>query len=798
MDRRRFLKNSAAVIGSALVWQLGGSLALGQIPDEDHTAMPLLKGAEGMDLSKPRVLGGTDTGNQYPHIAFGGTTLWAAWVFFEKDREVVKAISHTDGKWSEETVVTAADAKHGAHPWVAARGDQAVVVWAERQAFGEWQLKLRNLVAPGAAPVAASDGAGIHWHPKTAFDSKGRLWIVSEYKAPGGVFRIQARSYENGALGQPIFISPDGVGDCRRPSIAIDSKDRLWVAWDQADSAGGPDVFLAPVEADKVSAPVRISDHPAADLAPGIAVDAKDRVWIAWVSNRGEGDTWDIPRWYRLRCYADSKLYDAVGELPGKDLTKKGQDQSAEFPQVICAPDGKVIVTARPSHNFTVQWYGGAGWSPLYRLPEDGWGGRGQYLHAAFDAAGDLWVVRRDIRVNVLQKISGMAPNSGEPQLQPVAVAAAPALVNIHKRVTPAWEPLEKLEGIAEPLHQYFGDIHAHTWISDGMGDVDEFYKIRRDYYEDDFASLTDHDWFVGKGISPSEFEAIKEQTQHFNADGKFVTFFGQEYTTVRIPKGIGHKCIYSLNPEIPLFNHLDEETNTGKKLSAAVRKWNAIQIPHHTGWLGTDWADAEDDIQPLCEIISVHGRMEFMGNRPIPHRGGIRGNFVQDALAQGHKFGIIGGSDCHGLIWQHGVAYKRDPYRCGLACFLAPDLTRESLFDAMRKRRSYATTGIKPRIDFRVNNHLMGEEITATGPLEITVDVKAQHDLKWITIVKDNQDWYEYGGEGYLSRFTVKDDDATPGVHYYYLRVEFEQSAGPDFKGPEMAWTSPIWVTRA
>src|SRR5690606_26580151 len=93
----------------------------------------------------------------------------------------------------------------------------------------------------------------------------------------------------------------------------------------------------------------------------------------------------------------------------------------------------------------------------------------------------------------------------------------------------------------------------------------------------------------------------------------------------------------------------------------------------------------------------------------------GMKGYFVQDALANGLRFGIIGGSDAHGLIWHHKMSRKRDAYRAGLAVLLAPECTRHALFDAMKKRRAYGTTGTKPRVEFRVNNHLMGEEFSTT-----------------------------------------------------------------------------------
>ena len=134
----------------------------------------------------------------------------------------------------------------------------------------------------------------------------------------------------------------------------------------------------------------------------------------------------------------------------------------------------------------------------------------------------------------------------------------------------------------------------------------------------------------------------------------------------------------------------------------------------------------------PSVEIATNHGRFEFMGNRPIPHRGGIKGQFVQDILARGIRLGIIGGSDGHGLIWHHHAGWKRDSQRTGLACVLAPDLSRQSIFDAIRKRRTFGTTGVKPRIDFRVNNHLMGDEFTTSDKkVSMSVDIATRHPSK-------------------------------------------------------------------
>ena len=42
----------------------------------------------------------------------------------------------------------------------------------------------------------------------------------------------------------------------------------------------------------------------------------------------------------------------------------------------------------------------------------------------------------------------------------------------------------------------YFGDIHGQSGLSDGMGEVDQYYHRARDKARLDFTALTDHDCY--------------------------------------------------------------------------------------------------------------------------------------------------------------------------------------------------------------------------------------------------------------------------------------------------------------
>lgn len=793
LNRREFLKQAAAGAAVATAWIYAGELAVGQIPWEQELETVALADEASLGIDSRAELGeGLRVG--YPRICFDdGERLCAVWV---EERDEIDQVFYTQkdsARFSGETLLSD-PANHATHPRIARVGDRVVVVWTERTSEG-WAIRLRRLkggTVQGAAETLASSEKPL-WRPALAGDGKDKIIVaweqLSAQSEEGDKFAIGYASGKLGSLTARLYKAHNA--DLCRPACVFDSKGNPWIAWDQETGPGSKQIFLSPLKDGEISGPVQVTHHPAASIHPSIAGDGDGNIWIAFQSNRRNLDEWDIPRWIYTMRYDGRRFHQPAAKPVAMNLEKEGTDQSFEFPSVLCASDGRVIVMGRPSHNFCIQQYHGNEWSPLYRVPVDGWGGRGKYMDGVLDKEGNLWIVRRDIRGNVVQKVTGLQKDrarisvidSTEEQYRHLALS------NIQKAPR-RWDAYEEFADTDESLNVYYGDLHGHTWTSDGVGDVDEYYYYRRDYYEDDFGSLTDHDFFVGQHISPSDWELQKAITDHYNQSGKFVTLFGQEWTTARYPIKAGHKCIFSTDPKVPLFNNTRQAYGQTRRLYAELKKWNCIAIPHHTGWTGTDWENFDPEVQVAAEIVSNHGRFEFMGNRPIRHRGGVRGGFLQDGLARNCRFGIIGGSDGHGLIWHHRVGWKRDCNRTGLACVLAKELTREAIFDAIRKRRVFASSGNKPRLDFRVNEHIMGSEFqTADSKVEIRVDVTARENLKWLTVVKNNKDWYEYGGENFRSRFTIADDELEPGTSFYYLRVEFQDG--------NMAWSSPIWVTR-
>jgi hypothetical protein len=193
--------------------------------------------------------------------------------------------------------------------------------------------------------------------------------------------------------------------------------------------------------------------------------------------------------------------------------------------------------------------------------------------------------------------------------------------------------------------------------------------------------------------------------------------------------------------------------------------------------------------VQTCWEIVSCHGCYEHPGHS-LGHRGELEGQFVRENLDRGLRFGFVGASDGHGLLWHHGISRKRDPFRTGLAAILAPRLTRRAVFDALRRRRCYATSGAKIGLSVSVDGAPMGSELRGARPRVLEARFRGTSRVDRIEVVTTggrSLDFEPRAGRGVV-RLNVALD---PGAEWAYFYVRISQDDG------EMAWSSPVWIDR-
>ena len=226
---------------------------------------------------------------------------------------------------------------------------------------------------------------------------------------------------------------------------------------------------------------------------------------------------------------------------------------------------------------------------------------------------------------------------------------------------------------------------------------------------------------------------AIQRIAEAHHAPGERVTFPGYEWTGDRTRWG-DHNVIYKA-PGGPLDLSADV-----RDLFRALGEHEALAIPHHTGYevghRGKDWSAHDPRLSPVVEIYSGHGCSESIDAPADMRRNGtmsprVSGGTARDGLARGRRFGFIASPDSCGFPakWDFGVA--------GV---WAEDLTRDALWGAIARRRTYAVTGDRMRLTFQANGRPMGEAFPCDGEVELTGEVVGSDEIDRVELIRDGR----------------------------------------------------------
>jgi hypothetical protein len=116
----------------------------------------------------------------------------------------------------------------------------------------------------------------------------------------------------------------------------------------------------------------------------------------------------------------------------------------------------------------------------------------------------------------------------------------------------------------------------------------------------------------------------------------------------------------------------------------------------------------------------------------------------------------------------------------------ILPGLDRVSLIQAIRDRRTYATTGARILLDFTAAGFPMGSTGTARE-VECCVAVHAVEPIRLIEIIKDGEIVWSKKLNNLDASIIWRDPISPSGEHYYYMHIVQDDG--------HMAWSSPIWV---
>jgi len=694
----------------------------------------------------------------------------------EKNRERIWA------RWTEGKARPVTDGVRAWHPDLAvAPTGEVWMAWCGIQKLPKRGTHRRDVmvrkISPQLGPVVRVSKPGT-WscNPRLTIDKTNRVHVVWE---EDGRIAYRVLSYK-GRFETGIQILSDKPFN-RRPDVAV-CPEAVYVAFDslvdeKPSGALDPDydVFLCSRTGSRFGKAAAVDERAGIQAAPDLACAPGGGVLVAYHTSHAHS----LVKWWTVRRVKDGKIEELAAEDPSDVKDPKGEVQGAEFPELVVMKD-RLAVISRPSQGAYLHTIDAGGISPVRKLHRHDWGARGMRAAAATAPDGSLLVVRRGRDQSVLERITFDTAGAGLPKFRPVADEnkTVPAL---RLRKPESWQGMRVL----------FGDIHMHSAATDATGPPDEIYARAwvRGY---DFAALTDHDVLVGRRLFLSLQDEIAWITDVFNKKKGFSTLQAYEWTTKPLPQGSGHRNVYfRSHPPAPICGSKDRCPDT-RTLNRALQNEQAIAVPHHTAWTGTDWENADEKIQRQFEIVSVHGVNEYLGNRTIKSRGEMKGMFARDGLEAGHKFGFVGGSDAHGLLWHHGIGRKRDPWACGLTGVLTKNNSRSEIFDALYARKTFATSGAKMRALLRVGDVTQGGEGEVRRPVELHYGVYGTLGLDRVDIERDGKVVFRVEPQGKAAVGKWIDENVPPGPHVYYLRATQGERAGK----VDMAWASPVFVT--
>lgn len=638
------------------------------------------------------------------------------------------------------------------------------ITWSELdKSSGNWDVFARHFDGKQLGDVErVSENAGADMRPAIVLNRAGNPVIAYESEV-GGQFQIVVAQRKEGKWQrQQITDSSDSNF---RPFLARHPNGTIYLAWDRF-SGTDYDTYLAYTDGDGWSQAEAFFASPEDEQRPSIRFDDQGVVWI--YAGKHLGGLKNGQRYEPPPAVQEELSREAVDEFQigpaGRWWFFRDRGQQME----VLIFEGNRFLAPRV-----------VGQELGYRAP-------------LFSAEGHLWWVTPQTIVTIL---GGPVMPSSRGQ---VAVEGRPVGGSLWEQKnslqahTAEKVPEYSLELDGKTYKLYFGECHTHLRErpTDRIMEqwVDRFYLKARATGILQFASASDHDWIE---MTNSKYMVQQAYALAFNDNGNFVALNGYEWSgDLFRRRRFGDRTILFFQPFSPVFRITDPESNTPQKLHRQLSKVGALDWPHHLGahFAVMDWDTWEELTEPVVEMVSGHGAFEVYDPKlrvPVPYnREPIGKSSVQDGLARGYQFGLVGSSDSHNGL----SGFER-----GMLALYASELTRQGLYQAFKARRTYALRGGEPIVlDVRLAGRPMGSIVQGShitgGRVTLEVYVAAQSPLQKIEIVKNNRYVYTHDAASRREvRLTYQDTEPVNGKAYYYVRVWGEQGS--------YAWSSPIWV---
>jgi hypothetical protein len=260
-----------------------------------------------------------------------------------------------------------------------------------------------------------------------------------------------------------------------------------------------------------------------------------------------------------------------------------------------------------------------------------------------------------------------------------------------------------RVMGEGAPLVHFWGDTHGQSNETLGTNNARQYFEFGRDKAFLDVMGHQGNDF----QITGTFWRELNSLTEEFDKPGTFVCIPGYEWSANTAVGGDRNAHYRHEGETIHRSSHaqiadatdiVDERTDahTAHELFQKLTGKDCV-VAAHVGGRYADIKFAHDPMETAVEVHSAWGTFEWI---------------VGDAFEKNYRVGIVGNSDGH--KGRPGACYPGASFfgsYGGLSCFLAERLDRDAIFECMRRRRHYATTG---------NRALLDVTVATTSPVEM------------------------------------------------------------------------------
>ncbi len=724
----------------------------------------------------------------------------------------------------------------------------AWILWGETHKDTTVNLKARSWSADKGfgSPVTIADSDAAEAFVTAGTDSKGRVWACwQSFRAGEADVYARFLDLKSGKWSKEIAVATQKGGDWE-PSIAFDQEGQAWIAYDS--SRGNEfNLNLARVNAQGQVKEFAIAHSPQYEARASITATAQGNgFWITaergkekhGLDYRGHGNDTGINA---KKSVLFGKFEIASGKFTEIPLGHAGRAGApVNRPVVGVGKDGNPWVAYR-YFNRALWRIAATGyrldsktWSSRRRIPNSSYGQDRTAVFLPSLGKGDLRLCwPSDERPNKAHQtasvfLAALPSLSSLPAATPEKPTQAPAKQELpHSHKTPERPAFDRHEWkvAGQTYGLFWGDVHRHTDVSNCRtgfdGCIVDHFRYAYDLAKIDFLGTSDHT-DIGKIYHPYEWWHNQRMHDALHSPGHFNTVYVYEREQ-RWPWGHrnvvfaqrGGPVVYikrTLYLNSPWQKTLPVDPKGAAEISPyelwdLLKKYGKpVAALSHTGatGMGTDWKKYEKFDYSSENVVEIYqgARVSYEGAgapqptvglrpnqtymingdakatppEPIMDFGKFANGTYQTALSVGHNLGVFASSD---HISQH-ASYG------GVYC---KEFTREGIIEAMDNRRTIAATD-KIYLNFTCNGEPLGSFVKTEKAPKLWLKVDGTGPFKRITIVRNEKDWKHFNEfDGKTFEKTISDEEMLEGENRYYVRVI--QRDG------NMAWSSPVWVTK-